>query len=276
MFEAVKTPARKYAKGMGKAVADRTVNRREFRPFKKKTWIKFPYPENLDLSLWAKENDYEVDKYVTVSIKDGLAQVKALVKGKYETEEWEDVAFRVAVGNSSLLSIEYGNEDGDLETRYKEFKKLNHHLRQASMILSGRHLQHGDASQPERNQEVFTNCSTSALSSLVFYLLLNGSGVGRCYDDDMMLVNWDNMPRVVCVIDRNHKDVLSGEINAMTPADAKHLYGYKKLHTFVVPDSREGWAKAVEKIEIMAFEGIYREDVLLLDFSSVRAKWVRH
>ena len=54
--------------------------------------------------------------------------------------------------------------------------------------MSGRHLQHGDTNQSERNMEVFTNCATAPASFILFYLLLNGSGVGRTYDNDMMIV----------------------------------------------------------------------------------------
>lgn len=286
MQQQSKTPARKYAKGMGKAVADRTVNRRQFREFKKKTWIKLsigasPASDDIkkEVNEWAKDNDYQVDKYLVTgktinneSLGLYTIHVKVLVTGKYETEDWEDVADRVAAGNAALIPVEYGSEDIDLADRYTEYKRLNHHLRQASLILSGRHLQHGDEQQPSRNQEVFTNCSTAAASFISFYLLLNGSGVGRCYDDDMMVIDWDNMPTVVSVIDYNHKDVLSGEISGMTPANARHLYIYKKAHTFVVPDSREGWAKAVEKLEVMAFEKIYKDDVLFIDFSQVRPR----
>ncbi|MFA7752062.1 hypothetical protein, partial [Klebsiella pneumoniae] len=41
------------------------------------------------------------------------------------------------------------------------------------------------------------------------------------------------------------------------------------ITTFRVPDSREGWAKAVEIIERYAFER-RREEVLILEFSDVR------
>ncbi len=34
--------------------------------------------------------------------------------------------------------------------------------------------------------------------------------------------------------------------------EARHKY--KKAHWFEVPDTREGWAQAVEKIEVMAYE----------------------
>ena len=116
------------------------------------------------------------------------------------------------------------------------------------------------------------NCSTSACSFLGFYLLLNGSGVGRCYDDSMMLVDWTDMPTVVCAIDSSHKDVQSGEITSISLRDAKHMYADKTVHTIIVPDSREGWAQATEKIETMTFAGCFRNDVLLLDFSQVRPR----
>ena len=33
---------------------------------------------------------------------------------------------------------------------------------------------------------------------------MNGSGVGRAYDDDMCVVDWDNMPSVRSVISSDH------------------------------------------------------------------------
>jgi len=207
------TPARAYDKGMGEAVANRTINRKK---------------------------------------PDGTV------------ENWGEVAHRVALGNALL--------DPRLGYSEKEYHDMNHHLRQASLLMSGRHLQHGDADQPKRNMEVFTNCSTSATTFLSFYLLLNGSGVGRSYDDAMMQVNWNLMPIVVPVIDSFHGDVTTGEITPWSKRDAEHMYAGKKIHVYKVPDSREGWASAYEKVETMAFAGCYREDVLILDFSDVRPK----
>jgi hypothetical protein len=177
-------------------------------------------------------------------------------------ERWEDVAYRVALGNAMLHPATEG----------LEFEALHHHLRQASVLLSGRHLQHGDATQPTRNQEVFTNCSTSASSFILFYLLLNGSGVGRAYDDDMMLVDWSHhLPHVVPVIRASHPDVLSGEIGEqyVDPVISENLSG---AIVYEVPDSREGWAKAIEQIEFLTFEAAHRNKVLLIDFSGVRPR----
>ena len=115
------------------------------------------------------------------------------VDGKWET--WEDVAERVAKGNSLLF--------GDSDHQKAEYEMLKRFIAKGLMITSGRHLQHGDETQPTRNMEIFTNCSSAATSFILFYNLLNGSGVGRSYDDEIILVNWDHAPNVRCVISEN-------------------------------------------------------------------------
>ena len=115
------------------------------------------------------------------------------------------------------------------------------------------------------------NCSTSSTSFLLFYLLLNGSGVGRCYDDDMMLVNWDHAPNLRCVLDSSHSDFDYSAHESVR--DARHKYGEgPHVMWYEVPDSREGWAKALEIWENSAWEKIHAEKMLILDFSKVRAK----
>ena len=116
------------------------------------------------------------------------------------------------------------------------------------------------------------NCSSSAMSFLEFYLLLNGSGVGRAYDDSMIVVDFNNLPIVVPVIDMMHKDVQSGEIVCLDKRNAEHLYANRVIHHFEVPDSREGWTKAVEKMEYMTFTKESKNEVLMLDFSIVRPR----
>jgi adenosylcobalamin-dependent ribonucleoside-triphosphate reductase len=180
-------------------------------------------------------------------------------KGNLET--WADVAHRVALGNSMLRGT-------DKKHQKAEYELLRKHISNASLLLSGRHLQHGDETQPGRNMEVFTNCSTASSSFVLFYLLLNGSGVGRAYDDDLMVVNWDNMPIIRCVLDEKHADFQWGIDESVR--DARHKY--KQAHWFEVPDTREGWAQAVEKIELMAFEKKYKEELLIIDFTKVRPK----
>ena len=181
-----------------------------------------------------------------------------------EYEQWGDVADRVAFGNASLF-------DGPIHSSDSEYHLLRRHIANGNTLMSGRHLQHGDALQKTRNMEVFTNCATSSTSFLLFYLLLNGSGVGRCYDDDMILVNWDHAPNLRCVLDSNHPDFNYSAHESVR--DARHKYGTgPDVMWYEIPDSREGWAKGLELWENAAFEKIHANKMLILDFSKVRPK----
>jgi adenosylcobalamin-dependent ribonucleoside-triphosphate reductase len=169
-------------------------------------------------------------------------------------EDWGDVAKRVALGNTMLVP---GAE--------KDREALEKHIANGSLLMSGRHLQHGDETQPERNMEVFTNCSTASSSFILFYLLMNGSGVGRAYDDDMCMIDWDYMPNLKLVLDGRHPDYNQEQYLPKSAIDTTDI-------VFDVPDTREGWAQAVEKIEVMAFEKSHRDEVLVIDFSKVRER----
>lgn len=178
-------------------------------------------------------------------------------------ETWAEVADRVAHGNSLLAPT--------AKEKASEYKLLKEFIGDGKLLTSGRHLQHGDSTQPSRNMEVFTNCSTSITTFGLVYLLLNGSGVGRCYDDDLMIVNWDNAPNILCVLDDKHPDFQYDSHE--TARDAKHKYrNNPNVIWYEVPDSREGWGSAVEYLELLAFEKIHRDKLLILDFSKVRAK----
>lgn len=199
-------------------------------------------------------------------------------------ENWGRVAHRVALGNTALVPM------------CQDREPLEAAIADGRMLLSGRHLQHGDADQPNRNMEVFTNCSTAAQRTLGFYLMLNGSGVGTSYDDDMCIVDWSRMPKVHIVLGPNHPDRIAqraeiAQLNAEGAAvdqmkaarvaqlvhneaswredvdDVQGAYGAK---IFRVPDSREGWAEAIMQIEDMAFTKDQRD--LILIFDDVRPK----
>lgn len=178
-----------------------------------------------------------------------------------EMETWGDVAARVALGNTKLVNAP--------ETERSQMQKF---ISQAVLLMSGRHLQHGDATQPFRPSEVFTNCSSAAMSFAEYLLLLSGSGVGRSYANELMVVDWaGKLPLVVPVIDQGHPDVVAGRTRAMTREEAIAFYGPNtRLHFHTVEDSREGWARAIELLETMAFAGVYGEDVVIMDFSLVR------
>ncbi len=217
----------------------------------------------VEVKLPKKQMKFEVRK-LTPGMGEAVAKRTILrTKADGSLETWGDVAKRVATGNVGLLPKKF------LSEQKQEYDVLYKHIANGSMLMSGRHLQHGDETQVERNMEVFTNCSTSSSSYILFYLLLNGSGVGRSYDDDMCVVNWDNMPIVHCVIDQSHADFEWGLDESVK--DAKHKYKEGAIW-YEVPDSREGWASAVEKMEVMAFEKKYADKTLILDFSKVRAK----
>ncbi len=196
--------------------------------------------------------------------------------GEERWEEWPEVADRVSLGNTLLLDNfkDAFDSDDELEAhRTQERELMRKHIANASMLMSGRHLQHGDETQRERNVEVFTNCSTASTSAILFYLLMNGSGVGRAYDDDMCIVDWDYMPNVRVVLSDQHDDFEWGQDESVR--DAKHKYGgpdKEGIHWFTVPDSREGWGQAVEMIETMAYEETFKDEMLIIDFSEVRPK----
>jgi adenosylcobalamin-dependent ribonucleoside-triphosphate reductase len=264
------TPAREYAPGIGGAVADRTINRKIMKSVPaREEFIKLKRRDEMalddEVAAHCKSAGLQIDGYKVLRGDDERVLISANVVGEVANETWADVAYRVSKGNSLL-------HPGDETAQKAEFDRMHHHLRQASLLMSGRHLQHGDETQPTRNMEVYTNCSTSATTFLMFYLLLNGSGVGRAYDDNMIVADLNKLPIVVPVIDSMHKDSQSGEIQALDARTARHLYAGRTIHEFSVPDSREGWAKALEKMELMAYQGKYRDDVLVLDFSGVRAR----
>jgi len=113
------------------------------------------------------------------------------------------------------------------------------------------------------------NCATAASSFASFGLLLNGSGVGRCYDDDMMLVDWDEAPKMVMKISSSHPDFEEAR-KTLDPTPFKEVLGDEsRWRGHQVEDSREGWMKALELYETMTFR---KEDqnLLILDFSNVR------
>lgn len=265
MLDFTSGPARSFAPGIGQAVADRTVARLVERPLAEPLFLDIEIERNDGVALddavtrWARDNGWSYSGYHVKKGDDLSVKLTVYVTGKREREAWEDVARRVALGNCAI-------NGGDFDT---QFAGMHNHMRKATLLMSGRHLQHGDETQSGRPMEVFCNCATSAISFITFYLLLNGAGVGSDYSDESITADLSKMPVVVPVIDWNHADVAKGLARAMSREQAEHLYAGRKITTFVVPDSREGWAEAIAIIETMAFEG-RRDEVLLIDFSKVR------
>lgn len=167
---------------------------------------------------------------------------EAVAKRTYlrQGETWGDLANRVAKGNSLLHST------GELDRI-----PVRNSIAAGEFLTAGRHLQHGDIDQPTRNLEVFSNCSTACSSFIKFLLLMNGSGVGRNYSDSLMLVDWSKMPHVYNVLSINHPDFDGTYI----PREDQDRYPTNPDLYHHIEDSREGWAKALEILEVAAFEG---------------------
>ncbi|MBV8400751.1 MAG: recombinase, partial [Acetobacteraceae bacterium] len=130
----------------------------------------------------------------------GVAVARRTVFRPRDAECFGRVADRVAAGNIALLGPEQG------AAAATERARLRNAIATGALITSGRHLQHGDEEQPLRNMEVFTNCATAIASFAKFYLLLNGSGVGRAYDDDLIAVDWAYAPMLLLYISPTHPD----------------------------------------------------------------------
>ena len=221
----------------------------------------------------------------------GLAVARRTVFRPEDQEDFGRVADRVAAGNMALLGR---------QADAREQARLRNAIATGALITSGRHLQHGDANQPDRNMEVFTNCATAAASFSLFYLLLNGSGVGRSYDDELCPVDWGKAPELLLHLSPDHADFpdtreelhrFGAEFGLLpwgTTAEAMTAEQEAEIRLFlarefcaapdapgvlrhVVEDSREGWGKAVERLESLAFAGD-RSRPLLLDFSRIRPR----
>ena len=216
----------------------------------------------------------------------GVAVGRRTVFRPDDAECFGRVADRVAAGNTTLGP-----------TAPDEAARLRNAIATGALITSGRHLQHGDAEQARRNMEVFTNCATAAASFAKFYLLLNGSGVGRSYDDALMAVDWANAPDLKLYLSPTHQDYprdragllrFGAEMGVLPWGATEAGFDEGAVRDFIarellptldglpedailhtVADSREGWAKAVEILESMAFAGA-RDQSLVLDLSAIR------
>jgi hypothetical protein len=223
----------------------------------------------------------DVNTFFSREIDPGMGMAVAKRTYLRKNECWADVAMRVSEGNASLVP-----------TTREEQLELTKAIAKASFLPAGRHLQHGDHTQKDRNIEVFSNCSTANSSFIKFYLLLNGSGVGRMYNNDLMLIDWRNMPEVIIILSPDHPDfkefietIYRSKIDQtlskldqfeqgfnLYVKDIERInpYNQNNVH-YDVEDSREGWAKGLELLEVMAYEKRSNSQ-LVLDLSNVRER----
>ena len=212
----------------------------------------------------------------------GMAIARRTVFRPEDREDFGRVAARVAEGNMSLLGRKPGAADRAEQAR------LRNAIATGALLTSGRHLQHGDAGQAARAMELFTNCATAIATFTEFYLLLNGAGVGRAYDDALVVVDWADAPQLLLQLSPTHPDYprdadglasFAAEFGLSLAEGARAFLDRELLAEgaalpegalrHVVGDSREGWAKAVEILEAMTFRR-ERDRTLVLDFSAIR------
>lgn len=180
--------------------------------------------------------------------------LRKLENGEYEN--WAHVADRTSKGNCGL------HKSGE-----KDLSRLRELIAKGAIMLSGRQLQHGDENQSENGQEKYVNCATSLTTHMLFYLALNGCGIGTSYDDELVVVDWNFAPKVICLMSEQHPDFKSSK--AQSRERFEESQG-KIDH--VMGDSREGWAKAVEELEVIAFKNQNGAmiDTFVIDCSDVR------
>ncbi len=227
------------------------------------------------MSVASYENIYQVPQGMPLSVfNDRYARMDGS-----NFQSYADRAREMVVGNTLL----------DKMLTQEEIQEFTQLAVAGLTPMSGRHLQHGDDTQANRTIEVFTNCSTAAFSFLKFFLLLNGSGVGRDYSTESCRVDWDFMPHVRLVLDGGSDD--SGLISKGAHPDfkgaigefrgcfdslreAKHKYDSESedVRWFKVGDSREGWAQVIATLETAAFHRNHKDSLFIFDFSAVRKK----
>lgn len=211
----------------------------------------------------------ENSETLTIPCK-GVGQAVFKDRLQRNNESWLACAARVAAGNT---------KKGRMSPEDKQM--LEDFIARGVILTSGRHLQHGDETQDQRSQHVFTNCSTAPFASVKAYLLLCGSGVGRSYDDDMMVLDYRRIAPFKVYLSPKHADTpeykaevkrlkerypgREAEIDAVI-AKASDL---KKSEVFAVPDTREGWAKAIEQLEVSPYK---QKPVEVYDFTKVRER----
>ena len=182
---------------------------------------------------------------------------RKLDDGSFQT--WAERVSEVVAGNCALHPT--GADDYD---------RLLGLSRKGVIAWAGRHMQHGDLDQVNKQMEIFTNCSTAMTSFIKFWLLMKGSGVGRAYDSDICRVNWKHMPNARFVLSVSHPDYQNW-IESLEEAQHKYDSESEAVRWFTVEDSAEGWVKVVEVLETAAFQEKHANKLFIFDFSKVRA-----
>jgi hypothetical protein len=138
--------------------------------------------------------------------------------------------------------------------------------RRGILPTSGRHLQHMIAGATANLRgEKLTNCSTALFSWVKFFLLMQGSGVGRSYASELMTANWAQLPSLTLTLGCDHPDARGRTLYMGCPWAPPD----KILR---VADSTEGWADLVAELEMAAIKRDSFDQHWLVIFDEVRCE----
>jgi len=185
-------------------------------------------------------------------------------------EIWPETTIRAIEGNLALVDKKFIEPD--------EREKLIRLLFPFGILPGGRHL---NASGMKGRQFLF-NCHASgwdnaepwAHFTFLFDALMQGGGVGANYSNRYL----EKLPPIQRQIDihivckEDHPDL--HEFHALLCPVTK---GDRKAHSdaFLVPDSREGWVEAVERLMMMAWadsDELGPEQRFVIDVSDIRRR----
>lgn len=205
-------------------------------------------PKNLSSPDWGALGETVYDRSYSRVKKDGTK------------ENWSETVKRVVDGNCDFVDSKH------IEPYEKV--KLFHLIYNFQFIPAGRHLW---ATGIGRGSEFISNCHSVGYDThsfhrhftYTFLRLMEGGGVGSSYSNKFVR-NYPALPKKVnvhLVCSKNHDDYKKME----------HMlsdeYSPDWAGSFIVPDSREGWAKALEKLLKCYYNG---EERAVFDLSHIR------
>jgi len=223
---------------------------------------------------------YEVPKGMARSVFDSkYARVVGDGEGGTRFQTWAERVEEVVAGNFEVARVKRPHVYLQHFDQFEQDRDLTMELAKAGvLVFSGRHLQHGDMQQPDRTGDRYTNCSSALFAFTMFYQLLQGSGVSCCYDGEICLVDFSNMPTCIHVLEGPDQFGQGGHPDyepwIMSRQEAEHQFGTKseKVRWFKVADSAEGWAEVMKIIETAAHGGRNKDKVFIFDYTLVRQK----
>lgn len=163
-------------------------------------------------------------------------------------ETWPDTVLRVVDGNLALVDERYHEDD--------EAEKLYDMILDGKLIPAGRQLYMTGIKGRQFLYNCFVSGWTEELSEhfkFTFLRLMEGGGVGANYSGYVMPW-WDilNMVKVELFCDPSHPDF--EELRPYLSANTR------KSNYWIIPDSREGWAGALEAVIMWSTDDKYCPD----------------